>query len=870
MADRYFVGSYWNDAANWSTVSNGSGGASVPTNADNAIFDSYSPNSCVIWNNTTMACNNLDMSDYNGTLRLGVWNETVNPAGNLNVYGNFIVGSGLTVNSFELDTDLFDTWSAETEYNYVDFVKYDDIVYYSLQNNNLNHTPDSNPSWWKSEGNVHATEGNLRVYGEMSGNGATFDYVRIVSFGSVGEFESHTVTDVDSSHGLQIYSPNSTLTRTANWTTEEFPPVIEIYDATDLRNIEDNMSANYKLMNDIDLGSVDWKPIGVEPAPVIVFTGEFDGQGYTISNLYCSRAVTDLDGVGGLFSFLGNRTGGTSLGRGVIKNLTIENSVLEGEIYCAPIVGFIISGQVINCHTINVTLQPDPLDIMEGMDSCGGLVGWATSYSNLPSSIHNCSVNGVAIDTPNTLWCGGFIGYASNNGDLGEFIISSCYVDGLDMKSDYWSTENGGFCGYAYQIQFDKCYVKGDITLTLGNYDGNTWNFGGYLGGFIWANDGGNIYNCFSDVDISMAFSADNVDCEKIGGFVGVVANDTTIRNCYSAGDITITQTAGALEARSISNYTTYMYSDITFRGGQVSPLYYVEAIGGGAGGGIDDEGEGGGGGGAYSKILNFAITPGIPYTVSRGAGGLPGVNGGDTYFDSPTTVMAKGGTAGSGRNGGAGGQAASGVGSTKYDGGSGGTSTGASAGGGGGGGSAGSVGAGGNGAANSGSTGGAGGTWGGIPSYSGGAGGNNGINGVTQSSSRLGPGGGGGGAGATSGSGRAGTIRYNYDSEQIRGIGGFVGDQAYENTIENCFSVGVISIPAGWDVDCGGFLGCQRDVGLTATNCAVYSGSYAYAVGRIYNNTNKTMVEAGYGVEEDDVMVFQDDATHAVFAQGT
>ncbi|MCS6934858.1 MAG: PKD domain-containing protein [Chitinophagales bacterium] len=112
-----------------------------------------------------------------------------------------------------------------------------------------------------------------------------------------------------------------------------------------------------------------------------------------------------------------------------------------------------------------------------------------------------------------------------------------------------------------------------------------------------------------------------------------------------------------------------------------------VHCWGGGGGGGRsaqDGRGCGGGGGGAYArKTLN--VTPGQVFNFSIGAGGLgnstgSGNPGGDTWFGSPTTVLAKGGSgvAQSSSTGGAGGSAALSVGDVKYSGGNGGNGTGA------------------------------------------------------------------------------------------------------------------------------------------------------------------------------------------------
>ncbi len=102
-----------------------------------------------------------------------------------------------------------------------------------------------------------------------------------------------------------------------------------------------------------------------------------------------------------------------------------------------------------------------------------------------------------------------------------------------------------------------------------------------------------------------------------------------------------------------------------------------VHAIGGGAGGGSTSAGGGGGGGGAYSRTDNIALTPGASVSYRVGAGGGPEIAGGDTWFNGATlgasSVGAKGGTAGIDRFAGAGGQAASGVGTFKQSGGAGG-----------------------------------------------------------------------------------------------------------------------------------------------------------------------------------------------------
>lgn len=195
---------------------------------------------------------------------------------------------------------------------------------------------------------------------------------------------------------------------------------------------------------------------------------------------------------------------------------------------------------------------------------------------------------------------------------------------------------------------------------------------------------------------------------------------------------------------------TTVTYtssSTITFPHGVTNVT--VECWGaGGRGATRTSSGRGaGGGGGAYSMSV-VPVTYGTTYTINVGTGSNNTSAGGDSWFDSSTTVMAKGGNS-CGNNsttGATGGSAFASVGSTKYNGGNGANASGSLTGGGGS--SAGSGNNGNGGLLNA----------GGIPPFEGGAGGDG-----TSSSNANGfdgnaPGGGGGGARRTSGTRNGGT----------------------------------------------------------------------------------------------------------------
>ena len=163
-----------------------------------------------------------------------------------------------------------------------------------------------------------------------------------------------------------------------------------------------------------------------------------------------------------------------------------------------------------------------------------------------------------------------------------------------------------------------------------------------------------------------------------------------------------------------------------------------VEAWGGGGNGGSTyvstGQANGGGGGGAYAR-KEVSVTPGGDYTVTVGGAG------GDSWFSTDSTVLAKGGSnGGTGSNGagGAGGSSGSSIGDTVYAGGNGAAGQdGVTSGGGGG--AAGSSGAGGNASAGTGGTG---------TSIGGGDGGNGVYNATFRTAGESGYPIGGGGAG--------------------------------------------------------------------------------------------------------------------------
>lgn len=159
--------------------------------------------------------------------------------------------------------------------------------------------------------------------------------------------------------------------------TESSPYLIQT--ANDLKlfsillNRGEYQSACFKLTANIDMTEI---PFG----SVAEFSGTFDGDGHTITNLYIYEPTGERIG------FIGYLNGGT------IKNLGIAQSVIIGKKWVGAFAGRSLNATLINCFSIAT---------VKGVDDVGGLVGMCnnTTVKNAFSAatvIGTTSVGGIA------------------------------------------------------------------------------------------------------------------------------------------------------------------------------------------------------------------------------------------------------------------------------------------------------------------------------------------------------------------------------------------------------------------------------------------------------------------------------------------
>jgi prepilin-type N-terminal cleavage/methylation domain-containing protein len=241
--------------------------------------------------------------------------------------------------------------------------------------------------------------------------------------------------DYDNSDQLFIFKPDPTPTFVGLGTNDN--PYL-LYNYEDLVKATYDLTKSYKLMYNIDLLNKKIYPFG---NTLLSFTGKFDGNGYTLSNLEIyGTAYTGLFGrlsgatVEGLninnYTIIGaNYTGliGHATSSSLVKGLNLNNGNITGASYVGSVIGY-ISG---SANMINVSAST----VNGSSNYVGGVIGFATlSTATVKDIIFDGNVTG------NT-YVAGLIGYR-NSGINSGFVNASGSVTGV--TSAYRVTSNTG------------------------------------------------------------------------------------------------------------------------------------------------------------------------------------------------------------------------------------------------------------------------------------------------------------------------------------------------------------------------------------------------------------------------------------------
>ena len=241
---------------------------------------------------------------------------------------------------------------------------------------------------------------------------------------------------------------------------------IYITTAQQLKQLADEVNAGDSksgktvlLMNDIDLSVYpNWSPIGTlnlnwseVSRP---FSGVFDGQNHTISNLTCT---SNTNGYAGLF---GNFDG-------TVQNLILRDAQITVEGQAAAVVCENYKGQVLNCAMIGGSVK--------GKSVAGGVV----CYNR--GTVENCYATGdvTSLNGGRICYAGGVVGYNYREGT-----VQSCYAAGRVESEEHAGGAIGGNYGTVQNCVAlgQSVSAQGDAHRVVGENSGRTLS-----GNYAWS-----------------------------------------------------------------------------------------------------------------------------------------------------------------------------------------------------------------------------------------------------------------------------------------------------------------------------------------------------------------------------------------------
>jgi hypothetical protein len=260
------------------------------------------------------------------------------------------------------------------------------------------------------------------------------------------------------------------------------------------------------------------------------FSGTYDGNNFTISNLTINRGSTNYVG---FFR---------SLNRAEIDDITFSNLDVIGNDYVGGLVGeqYGATSAVHNC---------DPEGTISGNNYVGGVVG-QNNRGTVKFCVNSATVNGSGTDV------GGVVGHNYDGGSV-TALVHDCLNTGTVTGS---SDAVGGIVGKnTNSSTIRQCYNTGTISgagevggvlgkngssgvLETSYNSGSVFGTGDWVGGLAGYNLNGSIIrNCFNTGSVTGTGSG----TLRFGGLVGV--NTGQISNCYSTGAVTGSSQMGGL-----------------------------------------------------------------------------------------------------------------------------------------------------------------------------------------------------------------------------------------------------------------------------------------------------------------------------------
>jgi len=323
--------------------------------------------------------------------------------------------------------------------------------------------------------------------------------------------------------------------------TEDAP--YEIGNVDELQLIENDLTANYTLTQDIDANeTADWNA-GAGFAPVGIlsdseFSGTFDGRGHDIIGLTINNSMASGVGLfslpeGGKITNLTltdvDITGDSEVGGvagTVYDSSTVQNVSVTGSVEGTSEVGLLLG------MSIDSTVVDSSADgTVNGRSFVGGLIGYSGE-----STVARTTASGVVGGTYDV---GGLVGYNHNYGTSFDVIENSSST--ADVITD---VSGGGLVGTNDQSNVTDSYAAGNIT-------GND-----AVGGLVGRNDDGNVTDSYATGIVDGDSNEGGLvgDDEGTGTVVDAYWDINTTNQSTSAGDGIGLTTANMTGAEATTN----------------------------------------------------------------------------------------------------------------------------------------------------------------------------------------------------------------------------------------------------------------------------------------------------------------------------
>lgn len=280
----------------------------------------------------------------------------------------------------------------------------------------------------------------------------------------------------------------------------------------------------YALEDDIDFGGANIPVIGDGSTPTSVFMGNFNGNGFTISNF---KIKTQGISYVGLFGYV--VSSGNNDGSGLIVNVKIDDFEIEanadelGSMFIGSFVGYSIASSVIACSATNgyISVHADNA----AFSYVGGAVG-----------VQNSAI-------------------LTNGNDIQYYPASTSYVHtNVDINCSGGVFASGGVVGYVVS-EHERA-----ISSVLNSYSEGEVSGGIYSGGVVGnLGDYSSIANCYSLSNVSgYSRYRDNESYSHVyaGGLVGYLGNNAVVTDSFAKN--------GFVEGSSASGASYVHTGDLT------------------------------------------------------------------------------------------------------------------------------------------------------------------------------------------------------------------------------------------------------------------------------------------------------------------